>query len=184
VDKADCTLDLSDADWLDMVSGKADPMKLFQGGKLKITGNVMASQKLDFLKKIERAEFEAAMKSAPSTAPAAAAPASSTEAKAPKVVAALKERLSKSPTLAKEVGAVITFKVKSGPTFTVDLASATPAVKDGVDPAAATTITLSDDALFELAKSGAVQSLYQHGEVRIDGSMKPLHRLGVFKQLV
>ena len=53
-DKAECTLELTDADWLDMVTGKADPMKLFQGGKLKITGNVMASQKLDFLKKIDR----------------------------------------------------------------------------------------------------------------------------------
>jgi 3-hydroxyacyl-CoA dehydrogenase/3a,7a,12a-trihydroxy-5b-cholest-24-enoyl-CoA hydratase len=184
VEKADCTLDLSDADWLDMVSGKADPMKLFQGGKLKISGNVMASQKLDFLKKIERSEFESALMSAPAAAPAAATSASSTEAKAPKVIAALKDRLGKSPALAKEVGAVITFKVKGGPVFTVDLASAAPAVKDGADAGAVTTITLTDDALFELAKSGAVQSLYQHGEVRIDGSMKPLHRLGVFKQLV
>ena len=55
VDKADCTLALTDADWLDMVSGKADPMKLFQSGKLKITGNVMASQKLNFLQKIDKA---------------------------------------------------------------------------------------------------------------------------------
>jgi hypothetical protein len=51
-----------------MVSGKADPMKLFQGGKLKISGNVMASQKLDFLKKIDRKEFEAALGSAPAVA--------------------------------------------------------------------------------------------------------------------
>ncbi len=36
-----------------MTSGKADPMKLYMGGKLKISGDVMASQKLDFLKKID-----------------------------------------------------------------------------------------------------------------------------------
>jgi 3-hydroxyacyl-CoA dehydrogenase/3a,7a,12a-trihydroxy-5b-cholest-24-enoyl-CoA hydratase len=184
-EKADCTLALSDADWLDMVSGKADPMKLFQSGKLKITGNVMASQKLDFLKKIDRKEFEAALASAPAAAaPAASASTASAEAKAPKVIAALKERLTKNPALAKEVGAVITFKVKDGPAFTADLQSASPAIKDGADAKATTTITLTDDALFELAKSGAVQSLYQHGEVRIDGSMKPVHRLGFFKQLV
>ncbi len=184
-EKADCTLDLSDADWLDMVSGKADPMKLFQGGKLKISGNVMASQKLDFLKKIDRKEFESALGSAPA---AAAAPAAQTsapaEARAPKIIAALKERLAKNANLAKEVDAIIAFKVKDGPSFTADLKSATPGVKDGVDAAATTTISLTDDALGELAKTGAAQDLYQHGGMRIDGSMKPMHRLGFFKQLV
>ncbi|MBL0197125.1 MAG: SCP2 sterol-binding domain-containing protein [Myxococcales bacterium] len=38
-----------------MTSGKADPQKLYFGGKLKISGNVMASQKLTFLKKIDPA---------------------------------------------------------------------------------------------------------------------------------
>ena len=63
-------------------------------------------------------------------------------------------------------------------------ASATPAIKDGADAKANTTITLSDDALAEFAKTGAAQTLYQHGDVRIDGSIKPVHRLGFFKQLV
>jgi hypothetical protein len=36
-----------------MAEGKANPMKLFTSGKLKISGNVMASQKLDFLTKID-----------------------------------------------------------------------------------------------------------------------------------
>ncbi|MEQ9322615.1 MAG: MaoC/PaaZ C-terminal domain-containing protein, partial [Polyangiaceae bacterium] len=44
--KPDCTLALSDADFMDMCTGKADPMKLFSTGKLKISGDVMASQKL------------------------------------------------------------------------------------------------------------------------------------------
>jgi 3-hydroxyacyl-CoA dehydrogenase/3a,7a,12a-trihydroxy-5b-cholest-24-enoyl-CoA hydratase len=182
-DKADCTLALSDADWLDLVTGKADAMKLFQSGKLKITGNVMASQKLDFLKKLDRKEFESAMGSAPAAAPAAAA-AAPAELKAPKIVLALKDRLSKNPGLAKEVGAVIAFKVKDGPSFTADLSSATPVIKDGADAKATTTITLSDEALAEFATTGAAQHLYQHGDVRIDGSLKPVQRLGFFKQLL
>ena len=36
-----------------MTSGKADAMKLYMGGKLKISGDVMASQKLSFLQKID-----------------------------------------------------------------------------------------------------------------------------------
>ena len=46
---ADCTLELAEPDFLDLTQGKADPMKLFTTGKLKISGNVMASQKLQFL---------------------------------------------------------------------------------------------------------------------------------------
>ena len=48
---------MSDADFMDMCTGKADAQKLYFGGKLKISGNVMASQKLDFLKKIDAARW-------------------------------------------------------------------------------------------------------------------------------
>jgi (3R)-3-hydroxyacyl-CoA dehydrogenase / 3a,7a,12a-trihydroxy-5b-cholest-24-enoyl-CoA hydratase / enoyl-CoA hydratase 2 len=184
VEKPDCTLDLSDADWLDMVSGKADPMKLFQGGKLKISGNVMASQKLDFLKKIDRKEFESASGGAPVASGPLAQASAAIELKAPKIIAALKDRLARNAGLATEVDAVIAFQVKDGPSFTANLTSATPTVSEGVDAAATTTITLTDDALGELAKTGAVQGLYQHGGLRVDGSLKPLHRLGFLKQLV
>jgi 3-hydroxyacyl-CoA dehydrogenase/3a,7a,12a-trihydroxy-5b-cholest-24-enoyl-CoA hydratase len=36
-----------------MATGKANPMKLFSSGKLKIGGDLMASQKLDFLMKVD-----------------------------------------------------------------------------------------------------------------------------------
>ncbi|MBZ0239000.1 MAG: SDR family NAD(P)-dependent oxidoreductase, partial [Deltaproteobacteria bacterium] len=47
-----CTLEMSDADFMAMATGQADAMKLFSTGKLKISGDVMASQKLGFLKKL------------------------------------------------------------------------------------------------------------------------------------
>ena len=182
VDKADCTLALSNADWLDMVSGKADPMKLFQGGKLKISGNVMASQKLDFLKKIDRDAAPAKSVAAATPAPTAAAP---TEVIAPKLFKALQDRLAKTPALAKEVDAVIAFKVKdAGFEFTADLASATPAIKPGFDAKADTRIVLTDEALAALSKGESAQSLYQHGTLRIDGSLAAAHRLGFLKSLV
>src|SRR5678815_4091333 len=52
VGKAACTLEISDADFMAMATGQADAMKLFSTGKLKISGDVMASQKLGFLKKL------------------------------------------------------------------------------------------------------------------------------------
>ncbi len=183
VEKADCTLALSNADWLDMVSGKADPMKLFQGGKLKITGNVMASQKLDFLKKIDRAAMPTSSSSAAPVA-AAAAPVSA-EVLAPKIFKALQERLAKNPGLAQEVDAVIAFKVKdAGFEFTVELKGGSPSIKPGFDAKAGTRIVLTDEALGALAKGESAQSLYQHGQLRIDGELIAAQRLGFLKQLV
>jgi 3-hydroxyacyl-CoA dehydrogenase/3a,7a,12a-trihydroxy-5b-cholest-24-enoyl-CoA hydratase len=180
-DKADCTLTLSDSDWLEMTSGKADPQKLFMSGRLKITGNVMASQKLEFLKKLHRGEGAVALASS-GARPAASAPVAASGAQAPKLLAALKERLARSPGLAKELGAVVAFKVKdAGVEFTVDGTSG--AVKDGVDATATTTLTLTDEAFVELSKGASVQSLYQHGALRVDGSLKPVHRLGFLKAL-
>ena len=80
---ADVTLELSDADFLAMSSGAVDPQKLYFSGKLKISGNVMASQKLMFLKKVDPAQAKDAVMaarkakggSAPAAAPAPATPA-------------------------------------------------------------------------------------------------------------
>jgi 3-hydroxyacyl-CoA dehydrogenase/3a,7a,12a-trihydroxy-5b-cholest-24-enoyl-CoA hydratase len=44
-----------------MTSGKADPQQLYMGGKLKIAGNVMASMKLGFLKKLDMNAAKAAI---------------------------------------------------------------------------------------------------------------------------
>jgi superfamily II DNA or RNA helicase/putative sterol carrier protein len=49
----ECTLEASNADFMDMVSGNTDAMRLFTTGRLKITGNVIMSQKLDFLRKVD-----------------------------------------------------------------------------------------------------------------------------------
>ncbi len=173
VAKADCTLELTDADWLDMTSGKADPQKLFSTGKLKISGNVMASQKLEFLKKIDRNAAAAAVTSAaPAAAASSSAPASGPNAQ--KIFAALTERLSKNPHLGKEVDAKLTFKVKN-PDFTqtYDLGKAT------------TTITISDEDLTALAKGErTAKDLYMNGLMRVDGDVAPAHRLGIFTKLI
>jgi 3-hydroxyacyl-CoA dehydrogenase/3a,7a,12a-trihydroxy-5b-cholest-24-enoyl-CoA hydratase len=182
--KADCTLELSDADWLDMTSGKADPQKLFMSGKLKITGNVMASQKLEFLKKLDKGEVEAAMKKAPAPAAAASSSGAPASANAPKVLAALKERLSKSPQLAKEVNAVVVFKVKDPDAiFVGDFIKGE--VRDGAADKANLTLTMTDEVLTQLAKGEqSLRDLYMHGAIRADGDILIAQRLGLLKQLI
>lgn len=47
--KADCILTLSDENTIAMFSGKLNPQEAFFSGKLKVTGNIMLSQKLGIL---------------------------------------------------------------------------------------------------------------------------------------
>eukprot|EP01098_Paradermamoeba_levis_P015666 TRINITY_DN807_c0_g1_i1.p1 TRINITY_DN807_c0_g1~~TRINITY_DN807_c0_g1_i1.p1 ORF type:complete len:267 (-),score=125.26 TRINITY_DN807_c0_g1_i1:67-807(-) len=55
VGKADCTITVGDADFVNMASGKANPQQLFMGGKLKIAGNMSLAMKLDSVIKSEKA---------------------------------------------------------------------------------------------------------------------------------
>ncbi|UJR86779.1 Hypothetical protein I5071_88800 [Sandaracinus amylolyticus] len=188
---AECTLEISDADFMDMCTGKSDAMKLFTTGKLKISGNVMASQKLDFLKKVEPKDVEAAMKartggggaSAPAAAPAAAAPAKS--AQAPAIIDALSKRVASNAGLVREVGYVIELRVKDPENvWTIDLKNGSGSVVSGGGKGADTIVTISDADLATLA-SGATsaQKLYQRGALRIDGDAHVAQRLGFMQKL-
>ena len=184
--KADCTLELTEADFLAMTSGKADPQKLYFGGKLKITGNVMASQKLGFLSKVGPASSGAGA----SAAKAAPAAASGNEGgvgngRASALFKALGERLAQKPELAREVGAVLQFRVTEPKgSWVVDLKD-TPGVREGEAERADVTLRLSDEDLAALAQEPqSVQRLYQQGKLRVDGDVRVASRLGFLKQLI
>ena len=186
VDKPDCTLTLTDQDFMDMTSGKADPQKLYFGGKLKITGNVMASQKLEFLKKIDPKAAEEAVKKARAAGTAKAATSSGPkgrEAKAQAIFAALGDRIAKTPGLVAEVAAVLKFKVtQPDAVWTVDLKNGAGAVTSGEAQADA-TLTLSDEDLESIARGEDPKGLYQHGKIRVDGNVQLAKKIGFLKQL-
>jgi len=195
-DKADCTLDMADADFRDLVAGKADPQKLYFGGKMKIGGDLMASQKLMFLKKIDPARAldvvkklrgaggAAATPAAAGAGGSAAAPKAEAGPKAGAIMKALGERLQKTPGIAKEVGAVVQIVVTAPDArFVVDLKSGAGSVKDGTGPAD-TTLQLSDADLEALARGEAFRDLYQHGRIRIDGDVRVAQKLTFFKGLL
>ncbi len=189
---ADCTLTMEDSDWLAMADGKADPQKLYFGGKLKIGGNVMASQKLTTLMKgmDPAAAKEAIAKRAASgggaKAPAAAAASGGggAGAKAGKIFKALGERIAKTPGLVSEVAAVIQFKITDPDgVWVVDLKNGAGAVREGSEPAADTTLKMADEDLVALASGGSAYDLYMHGKMRVDGVIRPAHSLGFLKGL-
>ena len=183
---ADCTLEIAERDFLDMTSGKADAMKLFTTGKLKISGNVMASQKLEFLRKLDpRRAAEVVAKLRGGGAPAAAAPAAAPSAarpadpQAPRIFAALARRLTDNPGLKQEVRATVKFDVKDpDASQTVELGGADPKKVDAV-------CTLCDADLAALASGKAsARQLYQQGKLKIDGDISVGHRLGFLKGLI
>ena len=189
--KADCTLELLHSDFMAMTDGKADPQKLFTTGKLKIGGNIMASQKLEFLMKLDRKLVEESMK-ASAGAPAAdssslsGATGSRGAPSAPRVISALKERLQKNAKLADEMKAQIQMVVKNpDASFGLDLLNGPGAVVEGKLAGAKATVTIADEDLLALAKGDTdVRALYQHGKLRVDGDMSVAHRLGFLQKLI
>jgi 3-hydroxyacyl-CoA dehydrogenase/3a,7a,12a-trihydroxy-5b-cholest-24-enoyl-CoA hydratase len=169
-------------------------MKLFTGGKLKISGNIMASQKLDFLKKVDPADVLAAAKArtggaapAPTeskkdlfgnaAAPAAAA-APSGAASAPGLIEKLRGKLAANAQLAGEVGARIELRVK-GPdaTFDINLKGAN-AITEGKSESPDITLTLSDADFAKLSAGGSLHDMYQRGQMRVDGDAHLVKKLG------
>ncbi|HTB78068.1 MAG TPA: SCP2 sterol-binding domain-containing protein, partial [Polyangiaceae bacterium] len=211
VNPADTTLELTDADFLAMTSGKADAMKLYMGGKLKIGGDVMASQKLSFLQKIDpKHAQEAVMKKrgggttagagasadagagakahkplggivAPATTPASGGSAAVT----PALFKALGERLAKNPGLAKEVGALLQVNVTNpSASWVVDL-TGPGEVREGTDAKATTTLRIDDADLAALSKDpSTARDLYQHGKLKVIGDVRVAQKLGFLKDLV
>ncbi|MFA9471096.1 MAG: SDR family NAD(P)-dependent oxidoreductase [Deltaproteobacteria bacterium] len=187
--KPDATLQLSDADYVALQKGEADPIKLFSSGKLKVAGDMMAVNKLEALLKmpfdlvLDKASARASggtLAAPPPTAHAASEPL------APKLFEALGKRLQEQPSLADEVGAVLQFYVRDPDSqWVVDLKNQPPALKTGQTDGATTTITIDDADLVELSSAETTtQSLFQRGKLRIDGDMQPAHRLNFLKGLI
>ncbi len=187
---AECTLEIAEADFIDMTTGKSDPMKLFTTGKLKISGNVMASQKLSFLQKInpEHAMAAVAKARAAGKGPGGGGPSAAATGKpahAATIFAALDKRFADKPDLAKEVQAVLVVKVTDPDSvWTIHAAGATPSVTPGATAGASATLTLTDADLAALASGAAsARDLFQHGTLRVDGDVALAHRLGFLKGL-
>ncbi len=187
---ADVTLKLSDADFMAMTGGAADPQKLFMEGKLKISGNIMASQKLMFLKKIDPKAAQEAIKKARAegggaSASAASAPATAKTSQAKAIFGALAERLAKEPKLASDVNALVAFKVTEPESaWVVDLANEPGSVKEGTADKATTTICLAEEDLVALVKGESPKDLFQRGRLRVDGDVRVAQKLGLLKGLV
>ncbi|MCA9552438.1 MAG: SCP2 sterol-binding domain-containing protein, partial [Myxococcales bacterium] len=153
-------------------------------GELKISGNIMASQKLTFLQKVDPKEVAAA---AASTAPApAAAPTVTRSPVAKQVFEALAVRLSANPALGKDLQADLRIHVQEpGATATIRMEDGRVSLAfDDAGPVQ-TTVSLTDEDLERLAKGEeTAKSLFMHGRLKVEGAMAPAHRLSFLSNLI
>ena len=91
---------------------------------------------------------------------------------------------SKTPGLAKEVGAIVQLVVtEPDASYLVDLKNGAGSVKEGTG-AADVTLKLSDETLAALAKGETLRDHYQRGNIRVDGDARVASKLNFFKGLV
>lgn len=193
-DKPDTTLSLSHADFIDMATGKVDPNKLYFGGKLKIAGNVMASQKLGFLQKIDpkllqevagKRDIDPLLSPAAPASPAVKPPETSARSSAvAPLFAALAEKLRTDPKAANGLGGrVVAFKLREpDASWVVDLSGKTPKVEQGENAQATAVFGLSDADFLALAEGKAdARDLYQRGRLRVDGDVRLARELDFLK---
>ncbi|MBK8406574.1 MAG: SCP2 sterol-binding domain-containing protein [Sandaracinaceae bacterium] len=147
--------------------------KLYFGGQIKISGNVMASNKLAALAGMDKSRVEKARQARLAAgAPAAAAPVAMKEPK--KALAA--EALAKlEANLAGKSGGagVVQLRVKDPDgVWSVDLGANPPSVTQGERSDAGATITLGDAQLAALVNGESkMQELFQKGALTIDGNI-------------
>lgn len=190
-DKSDVTLELTEANFIGMCTGAEDAQKLYFGGKLKVSGNVMASQKLSFLQKmdpqlvIDQIKARVAGGSKPAATAAAATGSSKREAQAPAIFAALKARFAKSGKVA-GLEQVLQFHVREPEAaWTVDFSANPPTITGGDSDKAVTRLAIDDADLAALVQGQAdARSLYQQGKLRVDGDVAPAQKLDFLSGLL
>ncbi len=167
--KPDCTLELSDADFMGMVRGELDPQKLFMNGKLKISGNIMASQKLSFLQKVKMSP------ATPSPAP---------DARGTSVVfRAIGDYVAQHPELVAKVATVFQFKLSDPESvWTIDLKRG--AVGAGETQPPECTLALSDADFLAMSKGQAdPQKMFLEGKLKITGNVMASQKLSFLKDV-
>ncbi|MEM6925714.1 MAG: SCP2 sterol-binding domain-containing protein, partial [Myxococcota bacterium] len=186
-DKPDCTIRVGDADFVAMSEGQTDAFKLFTQGRLKVSGNIMASQKVEFLQSVDADSpgARSAIEAAKASRAAGGSPRPTERAPREPVADALFAALAARETAGEADGVVLQFHVREpDAAFVVDRTTSPPAVRSGVVASPTTTITLRDDDLEGLERGEhSAAELYQKGRLRVDGEVWPARNLDFLQHL-
>jgi 3-hydroxyacyl-CoA dehydrogenase/3a,7a,12a-trihydroxy-5b-cholest-24-enoyl-CoA hydratase len=154
------------------------------GGQLKIAGNVMASTKLGFLKKIDMKAAQAAIAANRSAAAGGVKQGGSSQnppersAQAPAIADKLASKLA-AVTLDQAVTLQLRIKDPAS-AWVLTLGPQGGSITAGEATTPGATLTLADADLLVLAQGKAsAQSLFQRGLLRVDGDARLAHHLSL-----
>lgn len=185
IEKPDVTLELPTEHVQTLFGGDmAAVQQLYFGGDLKISGNIMASNKLSVLKDMDpdlvmQARDKRLQSGGTSTSTETQAetpaPSAKKESTAAESLASLEQKLAQSNGL----GGVIQFHVRDPESqWTLDLSSQPAKLSSGAQGEAAAVATIDDSALADLiAGKRKLQELYQKGDLRVDGDVSLLRQI-------
>ncbi|MGB1275281.1 MAG: SDR family NAD(P)-dependent oxidoreductase, partial [Nannocystaceae bacterium] len=186
---ADCTLEMTDADFMAMCAGKLNAQKLYFDGRLKITGDVMASQKLTFLAKLDPKQVQAAAKARAgaggANAGSAASPAPAKGPGAAEVFVGIGDHITRHPELVEKIGKVFLWQL-TGPDsqWTLDLKTAPGGIAPGETTKPNCTLTLSEANFLAMSRGELnPQALYFDGKLKIAGDVMASQKLTFLKDI-
>lgn len=172
---ADCTITMTDGDFVDLTGGKLDGMSAFMQGKLQIEGDMMAAQ--SFAPAIQR--IRESVESGAGGAASSGGDSFPSDIKAAAVFKQIQDGLSAFPDLAKEVaeetGKVFQFEIKGGASpafFIINLNNAPSCSFSGSKGDGDVTIKMADADFVDLVEGKLDgMSAFMQGKLQIEGDM-------------
>ncbi|XP_035216085.1 uncharacterized protein LOC118189573 isoform X2 [Stegodyphus dumicola] len=190
-DKPDCIFILEDDLFTKIMDGSADPQKAFMSGKLKITGNVLASQKLQAIwenpeEETEKVSFAGAPKDSDESSgndPSQLGEMPAT-LKSDFVFQIFAERLGEEPELAKKMKVVYNWNIlqsgKKISEWTVDLKSGSGSIYRGPPKSGKADVILTmedEDVILMMLGKLNPQRAFMTGRLKIKGNIMLTQKL-------
>ena len=174
--KPDATLQLSEANYIALQKGEADPLKLFSGGKLKVSGDMMAVNKLEALSAMP---FDLVLDNAKARAGGGeeGAPAAPAEATSADIIAAIDHFLKENPSVAEKAQTVFQLKLSDPDSlWTIDLKTGSAGAGETAKPDV--TLQLSEENYVALQKGEAdAMKLFSTGKLKVSGDMMSVNKI-------
>eukprot|EP01092_Planopodium_desertum_P007947 TRINITY_DN32859_c0_g1_i1.p1 TRINITY_DN32859_c0_g1~~TRINITY_DN32859_c0_g1_i1.p1 ORF type:complete len:236 (-),score=103.97 TRINITY_DN32859_c0_g1_i1:46-753(-) len=170
---ADCTITMTDADSVSLLTGKLEPQGAFMQGKLKLAGNMAAAMKLSGL--LQGRSLAAGGATAKKTSGAGF--------KSDAVFAEMATRIKADPTIVKKINGVYQWNIKDASgkvkTWTVDLKNGAGSVTEGAGTKPDVTLAVSDDDYVKMVTGQLdTQQAFMQGKIKITGNMSFAMKLG------
>ncbi|OQR82234.1 hypothetical protein ACHHYP_16346 [Achlya hypogyna] len=184
-EKADLTITISEADFIDLINEKLNPQAAFMKGKIKVKGNMGLAMKLSavtnatkvYLAKQKKASTSPA---AASTAAAAAPAPAASGLKSTALFAAIGEAVkTQGPQLVSKVKGTIQFNISPGGAWFLDLKNGSGSLVTGSKPADL-TINVADEDFVAIADGKLnAQQAFMKGKLKVKGNMGLAMKLNV-----